>query len=619
MTMLEPKLSRGVLHKLLTAPNSGDGQPIIVQMLQVKEMNSGQQRRFRFVISDSEYFVQAMVNVALSAYVDSLELQRGMIIALTRYQATMMKEKMIIVIQEFEQLREYGVMDRIGTPVAPGEKEEDGGVSTTTSMSDAATTGSTTFYGQTTTSAQTKAPQSVAPKREEYASHNQSYSAAPVMREGLYTIDRLSPYQNNWTIKARVTSKSTIREYHNQRNQGKLFSVNLLDETSEIKATGFNKQCDEFYDMLREGEVYYISKCRVNIAKKQFSNLPNDYELTMEDQTVIEPCTDSGAIVVPQLRFNFIDSLSSLNAVEKDALVDVVAVVKEIRDCSQIVSKSSGRPFDKRDIVVVDQSNFSSVLTAWGALAKEFTATVGDVVALKGAKVGDFNGRSLSLLSSSTMTVNPDVPEAHKLRGWYATGGSGALFTAITGSGTSGALTGRPENLKTLQQVKDENLGMSDAPDYFSVKATIGHIRSENFAYPACLTEGCNKKMVDEGSEWRCEKCNKTYEHPNYRYILMFNVFDHTGQMWLSTFDDVGKIVMGRPAGELYELRNTNSEEFEKEVAQRLGITFMFRVRGRQDTYQNTTRAKYNALSAAPLDYAQESTNLIKSLSDMAV
>ena len=41
------------------------------------------------------------------------------------------------------------------------------------------------------------------------------------------------------------------------------------------------------------------------------------------------------------------------------------------------------------------------------------------VVAIKGAKVSDFGGRSLSILNSSIFLVNPDIKEAHELRGWY--------------------------------------------------------------------------------------------------------------------------------------------------------------------------------------------------------
>ena len=98
-----------------------------------------------------------------------------------------------------------------------------------------------------------------------------------------------SPYQSRWTIKARVTSKSDMKHWHNKNGEGKLFSVNLLDNTGEIKATSFNDQAETFYELLQEGSVYYITTpCRVGFAKKQFSNLNNDYELSFEQGTIIE-------------------------------------------------------------------------------------------------------------------------------------------------------------------------------------------------------------------------------------------------------------------------------------------------------------------------------------------
>jgi replication factor A1 len=75
--------------------------------------------------------------------------------------------------------------------------------------------------------------------------------------------------------------------------------------------------------------------------------------------------------------------------------------------------------FAKRDILLVDSSKQSVRLTLWGKQAESFEFQDNPVIAFKGVKVGDFGGRSLSMFSNATMAVNPDIPEAHSLRGWY--------------------------------------------------------------------------------------------------------------------------------------------------------------------------------------------------------
>ena len=42
-------------------------------------------------------------------------------------------------------------------------------------------------------------------------------------------------YQNKWTIRVRVASKPSIREWSNSRGQGKVFNVDLVDESVHIR------------------------------------------------------------------------------------------------------------------------------------------------------------------------------------------------------------------------------------------------------------------------------------------------------------------------------------------------------------------------------------------------
>jgi replication factor A1 len=480
----------------------------------------------------------------------------------------------VMIVLDLEVLPEYNNPEKLGDPKALEVKNEP----------QSTTIGGAGFYG---------AKSEPVEETKSQVQRQLGARAGPVGGSGhtastIYPIEALSPYANKWTIKVRVTSKSDIKTWHKASGDGKLFSVNLLDSSGEIRATGYNSEVDSFYDLLQEGSVYYISTpCRVNLAKKQFSNLPNDYELTFERDTVIEKAEDQSS--VPQLRFNF-STIQGLQDVEKDATVDIIGVLKEVQAVEQITAKSTQKPYDKRELTLVDDTGYSVRVTIWGKTATEFDANPESVIAFKGTRVSDFGGRSLSLLSSGTMAVDPDIPEAHKLKGWYDSHGRNNTFANHNTMSSVGAATGRKDDTKTIQQVKAENLGFDDAA-YFSLKATIVHIRQENFAYPACRNENCNKKVVDMGDGWLCEKCNTKHEQPQYRYIMSINVSDHSGQLWLSCFDDSARLVMGKTADELVEMQSIGDNEgfagaFEAANCQKLN----FRCRAKMDTYGDQQR-----------------------------
>ena len=191
---------------------------------------------------------------------------------------------------DLEVLEELGECDKIGEPKTLEMKAEDLGVQSTTIASNG-------FYGNRPpgkTQPQSLPARSNAPTSGSHAT--------------IYPIEALSPYAHKWTIKARCTHKSEIKTWHNKNGEGKLFSVNLLDESGEIRGTGFKEQCDALYDIFQEGGVYYISApCRVQLAKKQFTNLSNDYELTFENATLVEKVFENTFLML--LFFKLIENL----------------------------------------------------------------------------------------------------------------------------------------------------------------------------------------------------------------------------------------------------------------------------------------------------------------------
>jgi replication factor A1 len=61
------------------------------------------------------------------------------------------------------------------------------------------------------------------------------------------------------------------------------------------------------------------------------------------------------------------------------------------------------------------------------------------------------------------MTLNPDIPEAHMLRGWFDTIGQNTDAQSISQvGGQSGGVGGGSAERKLISQIKDENLGMGD-------------------------------------------------------------------------------------------------------------------------------------------------------------
>ena len=79
----------------------------------------------------------------------------------------------------------------------------------------------------------------------------------------------------------------------------------------------------------------------------------------------------------------------------------------------------------------MDRSGKVVNLTLWGSEAEAFDGSSCPVIALKGCKVSDFGGRSLSTQLSSLMNVDPDIPEAHQLRGWFDSVGRNKEVTSI--------------------------------------------------------------------------------------------------------------------------------------------------------------------------------------------
>ena len=66
--------------------------------------------------------------------------------------------------------------------------------------------------------------------------------------------------------------------------------------------------------------------------------------------------------------------------------------MKDVSEVTEIIARSSNRATKKRELTLVDRTEFSVRMTLWGKQAESYNAEEHAVVAFKGARVGDFGG-----------------------------------------------------------------------------------------------------------------------------------------------------------------------------------------------------------------------------------
>ncbi|XP_015920041.1 replication protein A 70 kDa DNA-binding subunit [Parasteatoda tepidariorum] len=571
---MAPQLTSGAIDRIL----QGEDVPnAVLQILGCKKIPGTGNDRYRLLISDGVIGCPfAMLGTQLNHMVTNKELEKFTVVRVDKCVCNQVQpdRKVIILLNLTVLCPSHEVNEKIGNPV---------NATAANAAQPAPSTGAAATNG------------SAKPSYAKEPQHNVSETSM-VNGTAVHPISSLTPYQNKWTIKVRVTNKTPLRTYSNARGEGKLFSMNLLDESGEIKATAFNDAAGKYYDLIEVGKVYYLSKAQLKTADKRYSSLKNEYELTFNNDTTVMPCEESTSI--PSLRFDFVP-IAEIEQVEKDTNIDVIGVCKSCTDATTLISKQ-GKELVKREVKLVDRSNKEVSLTLWGSDAEKFDGTSNPVIAVKGARVSEFNGRTLSVSMSSSMQINPDIKEAHILKGWFEREGANMEVQSISGKGPSGSMGG---DWKTFAQTASEQLGMGDKPDYYINKATIVMLRKENCLYMACPSQECNKKVVDmNNGVYRCEKCNREYSEFQWRLLLSLSVADFTENTWVTCFQESAEAILGVSAQELGSFKENDEEKFNEVLTEANFKSYVFKLRTKMETFNEESRLKTTVVTVSPID-----------------
>jgi len=234
----------------------------IVQVLGHKAIQGSGQERYRLLLSDGQYTNSfSMLATQLNYMIHDRQLEMYTIIKIKRHITNQVRadgRTKVVIILDLEVVKAgRNVRSKIGNPAQIGS---DGSI-----------------------------PPLLPVANPDDIPINADSSCGPGERISSIKIARIPPVgNNNWTTKAKVMNKSDIRTWDTASGSGKLFSMDLKDESGEIRITAFKDQCDRLYDKAFVGKEYFFSNCAVKAANRLYSNLNNEYEMFFGENSIME-------------------------------------------------------------------------------------------------------------------------------------------------------------------------------------------------------------------------------------------------------------------------------------------------------------------------------------------
>lgn len=440
-------------------------------------------------------------------------------------------------------------------------------------------------------------------------------------------ISALNLYQNRWTIRAMVVAKSDIKTWSNQRGDGSLFSIDLLDSSGcDIRATMFKEAVDKYYNLFVVGKVYTIRTGKLKLANPKWNTCKSKFEITLDCNSVIAVANEVQGDISSQ-SFHLV-KIGKLHEAKPNDNVDVIGIVQDISATQSLTSTKTGQELKKTDLTIIDDTGCQVQLTLWGTQAININTApdtmIHKVVAFRRARVCSFNGITLS--NPQGIFIQPNISETNDLYEWWQSQGSrlqGSPVRSLTTLPVSMA------NFSDRTQLKDV-LALSsrlhqpnqEKSQYFCFKGHLMLLKSDKEGGPwycACpnTQDPCRnryKVTKTDNNDWHCKKCDKTYPNCIHKWIFSGVVADDSGSSSLSIFDEQAiTLLEGRSADDaflLYEDEDAFNSVFEKAQYSE----WIFKCQVRTKSVNQVPGFNVSLVKLLPLDYVKESQNILSQL-----
>jgi len=257
------------------------------------------------------------------------------------------------------------------------------------------------------------------------------------------------------------------------------------------------------------------------------------------------------------------------------------------------------------------------------------------ILGLKGVLVKEWNsGRAGSLLAGGSIAVEPQEPQAKRVREWWAQHGKGQNLSALSNKG--GGIGGAARNAQhlSLSEMRQAAERLGSQPEMYNMVARLALVQTTKQGEPQPLTylacceprEGsntllCNKRVDESGVCPSCNRMGKVAVRMNLRCRFV----DFEDGVWLTTFHEAAQQVLGMTADELHAAEKEareNGESGREALASRIKAQYFAKplqvtVRAKVDTYGGEPRSNVTCVSANAVQPAENGRKMLAEINSM--
>ena len=384
-------------------------------------------------------------------------------------------------------------------------------------------------------------------------------------------ISDLKPGQGEWTIIGKCYAKTDLRTWNRNGKNGTVFSFEIRDLSGDIRVAAFNDECIKFFNEIQNNVTCIISNGKIRHKKEIYNFTKHNYEITLDRTS--EVIMSAVQFDVDGLVFDFVQ-LSDLKNTKVETIIDVIGVVIEISDEQDIVRNTDNTRLVKKEIYIVDKSNYAIMVTLWNDAFTRIPIKLHDILIIKRGKLNNYRNKSISTMGNTLMLINDfTVDKTQQIYEWFQ----------------STEIKPDPEYLTTMRPTEGITNMIYKHTFYFSLIASIVEINKTDIFIKVCIT--CNTKLMTTASAINfCYGCNKFADY-HYHLFLYIKIQDSNFSDWIIVENEPAEYLLNETAKSLQLMKNNDIDAFHNTFDSIIKDTFMFQLKIKSETKGFTVSA----------------------------